>query len=71
MLIVNEHTREIEIIVYNDVYDREQSEKKIFHNVMSQQINHRIHDFIDQFFVDSHILRQHDSSIFTEQQLEF
>jgi hypothetical protein len=30
MLIVNEHTREIEIIVYNDEYDREQNEKKNF-----------------------------------------
>jgi hypothetical protein len=36
MLIVNEYTREIEIIVYNDEYDREQNEKRIFHNVMSQ-----------------------------------
>jgi hypothetical protein len=57
MLIVNKHTREIEIIVHSDEYDREQSEKKIFHVVMSQQIDHRIHNFIDQFFVDSHISR--------------
>ncbi len=36
MLIVNEHTRKIEIVVYNDEYDHEQSEKRIFHVVMSQ-----------------------------------
>ncbi len=30
MLIVNKHTREIEIIIYNDEYGREQSKKKIF-----------------------------------------
>ncbi len=57
MLIVNEYIRRIEITVYNDEYDREQNEKRIFHIIMSQQIKHRIHNFIDQFFVDSHISR--------------